>query len=63
MTVFPIVDAAHMTRADGWRYDLAFLGRWAKAKTYHPFRTETGDRPVHARSPPRSTRPPLSSAT
>ena len=39
-----IVDAAHMTRAQGWRYDLAFLARWAKNKTYHPFRTDTGDR-------------------
>jgi tetratricopeptide (TPR) repeat protein len=41
-----IVDATHMTRAQGWRYDLAFLARWAKAKAYHPFRTETGDRLV-----------------
>lgn len=39
-----IVDAAHMTRVQGWRYDLAFLARWAKVKTYHPFRTNTGDR-------------------
>ncbi|MGA8798110.1 MAG: hypothetical protein WB526_13720 [Candidatus Cybelea sp.] len=41
-----IVDATRMTRAQGWRYDLAFLARWAKAKAYHPFRTETGDRLV-----------------
>jgi len=33
-----------MTRVEGWRYDLAFLARWAKLKTYHPFRTNTGDR-------------------
>jgi hypothetical protein len=39
-----IVDASHMTRVDGWRYDLAFLARWARNKTYHPFRTDTGDR-------------------
>jgi tetratricopeptide (TPR) repeat protein len=39
-----IVDASRMTRAQGWRYDLAFLARWAKVKTYHPFRTDTGDR-------------------
>jgi hypothetical protein len=41
-----IVDSTRMTRARGWRYDLAFLARWAKAKAYHPFRTETGDRLV-----------------
>jgi hypothetical protein len=39
-----IVDSTHMTRIQGWRYDLAFLARWAKVKTYHPFRTDTGDR-------------------
>jgi tetratricopeptide (TPR) repeat protein len=39
-----IVDATRMTRVQGWRYDLAFLSRWAKVKTYHPFRTDTGDR-------------------
>jgi tetratricopeptide (TPR) repeat protein len=39
-----IVDAATMPRVKGWEYDLAFLARWAKAKAYHPFRTDTGDR-------------------
>ena len=39
-----IIDGSQMTPAQGWRYDLAFLARWAKNKTYHPFRTETGDR-------------------
>jgi Tetratricopeptide repeat len=39
-----IVDARTMTRVVGWRYDLAFLARWTKAKAYHPFRTDTGDR-------------------
>jgi tetratricopeptide (TPR) repeat protein len=39
-----IVDTATMTRVAGWRYDLAFLARWTKAKAYHPFRTDTGDR-------------------
>ncbi|MGA2760918.1 MAG: tetratricopeptide repeat protein, partial [Candidatus Cybelea sp.] len=38
------VVAQTMTRVDGWRYDLAFLARWTKAKSYHPFRTDTGDR-------------------
>ena len=38
------VVAQTMTRVDGWRYDLAFLARWTKAKAYHPFRTDTGDR-------------------
>ena len=39
-----IVDAGTMPRVKGWQYDLAFLARWAKAKAYHPFRTDTGDR-------------------
>ena len=39
-----IVDTSRVTRVQGWRYDLAFLARWAKVKTYHPFRTYTGDR-------------------
>jgi hypothetical protein len=39
-----IVDASNTMRAQGWRYDLAFLARWAKVKTYHPFLTSTGDR-------------------
>lgn len=38
-----IVDAK-MPRVKGWQYDLALLARWAKAKAYHPFRTDTGDR-------------------
>lgn len=38
-----IVDASHMTRIVGWRYDLAFLARLAKATAYHPFKTSTGD--------------------
>ncbi len=42
--VLGIVDASRMSRTQGWRYDLAFLARWAKVKTYHPFRTTTGDR-------------------
>jgi hypothetical protein len=39
-----IVDVRRMTRDAGWRYDVAFLARWTKAKAYHPFRTDTGDR-------------------
>jgi len=39
-----IVDVATTPRVQGWQYDLAFLARWAKAKAYHPFRTDTGDR-------------------
>jgi len=39
-----IVDSQTMSRNAGWRYDLAFLARWTKAKAYHPFRTDTGDR-------------------
>lgn len=39
-----IVDASEMTRTEGWRYDLAFLARYIKVRTYHPFRTDTGDR-------------------
>jgi len=39
-----LVDPQTMTRVAGWRYDLAFLARWTKAKAYHPFRSDTGDR-------------------
>jgi hypothetical protein len=39
-----ILENQPMTRDAGWRYDLAFLARWTKAKAYHPFRTDTGDR-------------------
>jgi tetratricopeptide (TPR) repeat protein len=39
-----IIDTTRMTRTQGWRLDLAFLSRWIKARSYHPFRTDTGDR-------------------
>jgi tetratricopeptide (TPR) repeat protein len=39
-----ITDTTNMTRTQGWRLDLAFLSRWIKARSYHPFRTDTGDR-------------------
>lgn len=42
--VMGIVDASKMSRAQGWRYDLAFLARYIKVRTYHPFKTTTGDR-------------------
>jgi hypothetical protein len=32
------------TRDDGWRGDIRFLADWVEHKSYHPFKTETGDR-------------------
>jgi tetratricopeptide (TPR) repeat protein len=39
-----IIDASKMSRDDGWRYDIRFLSDWIEKKSYHPFRTDTGDR-------------------
>jgi hypothetical protein len=39
-----IVDTSKMSRDDGWRYDIRFLSDWIEKKSYHPFRTDTGDR-------------------
>ena len=39
-----IVDPSKMDRVTGWRYDLRFLARYIKTRSYHPFKTTTGDR-------------------
>ena len=39
-----IADPAKLTRNDGWRSDIRFLAEWVEKKSYHPFRTMTGDR-------------------
>jgi Bacterial transcriptional activator domain len=38
--------AGAVSRDDGWRGDIAMLADWIKKKSFHPFRTSTGDRIV-----------------
>lgn len=48
-----IVDASRMSRTQGWRYDLAFLARWAKVKPTIRFAPPPGIAGYRVRSIPR----------
>jgi PAS domain-containing protein len=39
-----LADASALSRDDGWRGDIAMLADWVKKKSFHPFKTATGDR-------------------
>jgi len=39
-----LIDRSAVSRDDGWRTDIQFLAEWVQKKSFHPFRTATGDR-------------------
>ncbi len=39
-----LVDTSKLSRDDGWRGDIAMLADWVGKKSFHPFKTATGDR-------------------